>query len=666
MPAGIGFGGKLSFDAGLAVDKGVVRVAPISVALTDLDATQGEKHFRDLKVALAASIEVNAADHSAKISGLKLDLGAPFGTGEISAESIAVTPGQSLPTLQNGKITFNADLGDVTKFASDAGLMPAGVALAGKLNFETALAVDKGVVRITPINLTVTDLDAAQGEKHLREPKVTIGGSIEANMTARSAKISAFKCEISAGSVAIESLDVPDWAKATAGVTATITADLDLERALTSFKDFAALPPSLKAVTGQAKFTLKATALADKQSVNVDAAVTSLKVTPATGPVIEEPKFSMVMAADIAPATQTVTLNSLAIQSSFYSMDAKGSLADWGKARNLTLDGTQQRNWDKIGPLVAAFSGKPVEMSGKDDEPLHVVTSLGADGMKKLLAATIFSTGLKIAKISYMGLDMTLNVSLDAKDSIATANITGKVNDGALNLPARVDASKDTPEFTLPPNTAILTDAKITPAMADQALANALPIFKGCTSTSGSISLDSKSFNAPLGADAMQKAAFEGGLSFKGVHMGTAGMLQSILAAVSLAGAGGVDVARIPDQRVTLSLRNGRIYEGPMQIALPLCTITISGSVGLADKTLDMAVEIPITPAMVGNQGDVAQALKGQVLRVAITGTTDKPQYSATDSLKQLVQNAGKKLLEQKAKEQGSNLVNQGLKNLFK
>ena len=193
------------------------------------------------------------------ISGLKVGLAAPFASGAISAESIALTPGRPMPTLQNGKISLDADLGDVASFAGGAGLMPAGIGLGGKLNLDAGLAVDNGVVRITPVSVTVTDLDAAQGQKHLREPKIALGGSIEANPAGRSAKLRDLKCDLSAGSVAVESLDVPDWAAAPAGVTATITGAMDLERALVSFKDFAALPPGTN-VAGQAKFTLKATA----------------------------------------------------------------------------------------------------------------------------------------------------------------------------------------------------------------------------------------------------------------------------------------------------------------------------------------------------------------------------------------------------------------------
>jgi hypothetical protein len=79
-----------------------------------------------------------------------------------------------------------------------------------------------------------------------------------------------------------------------------------------------------------------------------------------------------------------------------------------------------------------------------------------------------------------------------------------------------------------------------------------------------------------------------------------------------------------------------------------------------------MAVEIPITLEMVGGRTDVYEALKGQVLRVAITGTTDQPEYSVKNSLEKLAQAAAKNLLEQKAKEEGTGLIKQGLQNLFR
>jgi hypothetical protein len=103
-----------------------------------------------------------------------------------------------------------------------------------------------------------------------------------------------------------------------------------------------------------------------------------------------------------------------------------------------------------------------------------------------------------------------------------------------------------------------------------------------------------------------------------------------------------------------------------MQIAIAGFTMTISGSVGLKDKTLDMGVDIPITLAMVGGRQDVFQALQGEVIHIAITGTSDHPQYSVKNSLQKLIEDAAKKLLEQKARQQGKNLINQGLQNLFK
>jgi hypothetical protein len=661
MPAGVELGGQLAFGADLAVDKSVVRMTP-NLTLTYFDAAQGGKHLREPKVSLTGSIEVNPASRTAKISDLKLD----FTGGSLAVASLDVPDWAKAPAGVTATIASDVEIAEALAPLGDFVALPQGMTVAGQVKLALNAVSDQGLLRLTP-SVTLTDLDVTQGAKHLHEPKVALAGSIEADPASRSAKVRDLKCDFSGGSFVVASLDVPDWAKAPAGVTATITSDVDIEQALVPLGDFVALPQGLR-VAGQAKLAVDAVAAADKQTVHLDATMTSIKITPATGPAIEEPKFSVIAVADIAPASQTVTFSSLAIKSSFYNLDAKGSLSDWSKAKILTLDGTEEYDLDKIGPLIAAFSGQQVAMSGRSSTPLHIdKLSLGAQGVRALLASAFANATFQIPQVNYMGLNVAkLDVPVQVKDSIATVNVTGQVNNGTLKLPAKVDATQATPEFTLPPNTAILADAQITPAMADQAISKAIPFFKGCTSTQGSISLDSKSLDVPLGADALQKAAFEGSLSFKGVRMSTTGQLQSILAALSLAGAGGADVARIPDQRVTLSLRNGRLYQGPMQITLAGFTMTISGSVGLTDKTLDMAAEIPITPTMVGGRNDIYQALKGEVIRITITGTTDHPEYSIKNSLQKLIQDAGKRLLEQKAREEGGNLINKGLQNLFK
>jgi hypothetical protein len=314
-----------------------------------------------------------------------------------------------------------------------------------------------------------------------------------------------------------------------------------------------------------------------------------------------------------------------------------------------------------------ALSGGPLGKDGPKFDHVGLAfniskASWGGEGPRALLAAVVADAMLRVTFIEFMGVETgALHAPVQVKDSIAAADITATVNGGALKLPVRIDMSRPTPELTLPPNTAILTDMKITPEMVGEALSKALPLFKGCTVAEGSVSLDSKSLDVPLGAEMLRKAAFEGELALKGVRMNSAGQLASILAPLGLAG-GDTDLARIEDQRLSLSLRDGRMYQGRMLITIAGLAFTISGSVGLADKTLDMTVEVPITPAMVGGRKDLNEALKGQAIRIAITGTTDQPIYSVKEGVQELIQNAAKKLLEQR----GGNLLNQGIENLLK
>ena len=78
---------------------------------------------------------------------------------------------------------------------------------------------DNGVVRVTVINLTMRFYRAVMARNTSASRRIRLGGSIEANPATRSAKISDLACQIAAGTVAVKSLEVPDWARRPAAST---------------------------------------------------------------------------------------------------------------------------------------------------------------------------------------------------------------------------------------------------------------------------------------------------------------------------------------------------------------------------------------------------------------------------------------------------------------
>ena len=76
---------------------------------------------------------------------------------------------------------------------------------------------------------------------------------------------------------------------------------------------------------------------------------------------------------------------------------------------------------------------------------------------------------------------------------------------------------------------------------------------------------------------------------------------------------------------VDFKMIEGRIYHQNLEFAFPNVAVKTMGSVGVADQSLSLMAEVPIPSQHFGGYADRQSALAGQVVRVPITGTLQKP-----------------------------------------
>ena len=69
----------------------------------------------------------------------------------------------------------------------------------------------------------------------------------------------------------------------------------------------------------------------------------------------------------------------------------------------------------------------------------------------------------------------------------------------------------------------------------------------------------------------------------------------------------------------------GRIYHQNLEFAFPNVVVKTMGSVGVADQSLALMAEVPIPSSILAGTPIAQSALAGQVIRVPITGTLQKP-----------------------------------------
>jgi translocation and assembly module TamB len=255
-----------------------------------------------------------------------------------------------------------------------------------------------------------------------------------------------------------------------------------------------------------------------------------------------------------------------------------------------------------------------------------------------------------------------MDIPIKADAGLASVKVDTTVNEGKLLMPLQVDATKAVMVASMPPNTQFLNQVKITDDLADQFISRASPIFKGAVVSGGRVSLLSRALSVPLGPDLKQKAAFDGELGLNSVALRPGGMLAQLFSVIK---AGNAQLVTLPDQRVAVVLKDGRIQQGPLTVQFGPYAMRISGSVGLVDMSLDMLAEVPVTPELVGGKSDLYQALKGETLRIPIKGTAKEPSIGSDvlqANLNTLIKGAAKNLIEQK----GGELLKQGLDSLLK
>jgi len=85
-----------------------------------------------------------------------------------------------------------------------------------------------------------------------------------------------------------------------------------------------------------------------------------------------------------------------------------------------------------------------------------------------------------------------------------------------------------------------------------------------------------------------------------------------------------VTLVSIRDQQVNFHVADGRVYHQNMEFQVGDVTVRSQGSVGL-DETVSLTIEIPIQDAWVAKEPLLA-GLKGQSLKVPVSGTLTKPQ----------------------------------------
>lgn len=105
---------------------------------------------------------------------------------------------------------------------------------------------------------------------------------------------------------------------------------------------------------------------------------------------------------------------------------------------------------------------------------------------------------------------------------------------------------------------------------------------------------------------------------------------------------------RIAEEDVRFRVAQSRVYHDQFRFTIGEAPVVTTGSVGF-DNTLDMRLGVGLPDQWFENRGPVLQAMKGEVIQLAVAGNTDRPRIDASplaDFGKRIGVRAGFNLLE--------------------
>ena len=348
--------------------------------------------------------------------------------------------------------------------------------------------------------------------------------------------------------------------------------------------------------------------------------------------------------AATADRRDLLSVGPLALAGAGWSAAASGTVADPAGAADADLTGTLTTEWATLGPRLG-WDGA-AEVVGTATRPLRALGPFG-DGL---------AGGPDGAPRARVGLawDRLAAAGIDFGPGDVTATLSrGRVRIDGVDWPALVDgvpsgrvATTPLLDFTGPeavlrlPAGRALDGVRVTPGLARGWLGLLSPLAAGSAAADGTFSLDLDGAALPL-ADAaagdLRRASAGGRLEIERAAVAPGPVADRLLSAVRaggrLLGRSGEDLDGLDDPRVRFDRQSvpfrvtgGRAYHQGLTASVGTgragsAAVTTTGSVGVADGTLDLAADLPVG----GRDGTGNR----RTVRLPVGGTLAAPRVDA-------------------------------------
>ncbi len=381
-----------------------------------------------------------------------------------------------------------------------------------------------------------------------------------------------------------------------------------------------------------------------KEGVRLEAQATGGGALERDGAVVFAEKAArLAVDARFASDNNSVRFTTLNLASSLAEVQAQGEVTELATRCVVSAKGKASVDFGAVTELLEAKGIDEFKLTGRGLREFKFVSPV-AGGLATVFSDGAFSGAVHVGSLKGLGLDAG---PADASLSLANGRLKiayePALNEGRLRLVPEMTVEQATTTCTLPAQTRLLENVRITQEMVDTLLANVNPIFQGSQVRSGSVTLDMRSCRLVSGVTPEKGVAADLSVLFKNLDLALGPQLQELLTLLK------VRDRQLKAEQLPLHIvvKDGRVHVDPVKVVVDRQPLTFSGWIAF-DGKIKYLIEVPITDRLVGGTG--GKLLKGMTVQIPVAGTVNAPRLDTgalQNALGGLITNAvGEKAVE--------------------
>lgn len=521
----------------------------------------------------------------------------------------------------------------------------AGWQVAGTTKIDTTINANPQQIEVVTLTGDITNLDARGPEWLIKEPQVKIESSgvwsvPQSQWTSPQTTVTATALAVRVHELLVDLKPNGQLERITGD--AAYRADLDK---LSRWKNQALPIPFytlMGTLEGRANLVEEGTVI----TADLDATVTKLIVADLeTLPNRElhwvalwrEPELHLLGKGTYDMATDSLQLETASVQGDGLSLNAHGTLAQLSTTQQVDLKGDLGYDWAIVSERMGDSLKKSVQLVGKQTRPIALKGSLASLGSANGLTDLAGSAGIGWDSATIEGLPVgPTDISARLEKGIAQfAPIETTVAQGKLHLTPQVRLDSN-PSLLVLPTEKVIQGVQISPELCNQWLKYVAPMLADATQIDGQFSLDVANAALPLSAPMTGNMAGTLAVHQVRVRPGPSGLqitsfvdqIKSLITRKPPAGAPQDRIwVQMPEQAIPIKLAGGRAYHQNVTFQIGEFTVLSTGSVGFADESVDLVLQIPIQDDWTKDK--LLAGLKGKSLKVPVRGSLTQFQLDS-------------------------------------